>query len=267
MGDGLTSAGGPAHAAAALENALQAACAGPWAAFAGRLVLQGPGLAAPAGTPSPLSALMRPAHRDRIGEDFVAAHGQTERTVIASIWSKWHFAILMPAYLIATLLLDWDLADALPHADFVLDAQGKTVALRLPAEQLRPRAGPPDFLALVDHLDACIALFGTRTGVTARVLANNAGNLFESFVQRVASVHGDRPEILARCDAAHALMARAQLDGQRPNPLHAPVVYLPQRDGPPLRQRRICCMRYLVPDCVFCTTCPSPLAARGARAC
>ncbi|MGQ3198133.1 MAG: (2Fe-2S)-binding protein, partial [Hydrogenophaga sp.] len=90
---------------------------------------------------------------------------------------------------------------------------------------------------------------------TRRVLWSNAGNLFEAFIRRLDETH---PGLRGLAPAREWL--------EMPTPLHRPVIYLPRAEGVH-RMRRICCMRYLVPDRVFCTTCPSPLLNASNSAC
>lgn len=252
----------------ALESTLQAAYVGDWAHFSQELTWTRAGDAARVqADATQVGNLLAPAHFAQVISAFEAKHGQTPRIAIGSIWSKWHFAVLMPAYLIPTLLLGWDMDAALAVADYELDETGKTRALRVSASLVRMQTRQLDPRALLNHVAQCITVLGRHTGATERVLWSNAGNLFESFVQRVIFRNERNPDVLERCRLATQLMECARLHDGMPNPMYRPVVYRRRAHGAPLRLRRVCCIRFLVPDGRFCTSCPSPLATDDLRAC
>ena len=235
---------------------LDAAFGGSMAPFRGRLGIGPP----PDGQHTVgVQALMTPAHLAQVRRFFDAAHGATDARVVASIWSKWHFAIVMPAWFIGRVLMGRRLPTALDGVSFDLDAQGRTLCLRLPAPgDLDQAADDPDTSwheFLHKHLVPFVEQMAARTGVTRRVLWSNAGNLFEAFIRRLDETH---PGLRGLAPAREWL--------EMPTPLHRPVIYLPRAEGVH-RMRRICCMRYLVPDRVFCTTCPSPLLNASNSAC
>ena len=183
---------------------------------------------------------------------FEAQHGKTDYRAIVSIWSKWHFAIVMPPVLTANLLLGLEASSAFAISEFAVSAEGKTISMSAPQTI---RKVPDDdierFLALLDdHLAPFVAELSRQTGVTQRIFWSNAGNLFEAFVRRLEDVgFADRVG-----PADRFLRSRALPNGRR-NPLHAPVRY--EQEGERLaRRRRVCCLRYFVPDGVYCTTCP-----------
>lgn len=214
----------------------------------------------------PATALMTPAHLAQVCGHFDKAHGVTPARAVASIWSKWHFAIVMPAWFIGRVLMGRRLPIALDALRFEINDEGRTLCVWLPEPGEHDRqATTPDtsWNALVEqHLRPTVELLAERTGVTRRVLWNNAGNLFEAFVRRLDETY---PGQAGLAPARELLEAEHGADG-RPNPMFKPVLY-PQRADGPHRVRRICCMRYLVPDRVFCSTCPSPLLNAFNNAC
>lgn len=246
-------------------GALDGVLTGGLAPFQGRLSI-GPFEPTPGVRNVSTSELMTPAHLQLVRRHFDAAHGVTSARVVASIWSKWHFAIVMPAWFIGRVVLRRKLPMTLDVVSFDVSDEGRTMSLRL------PHAGPmledastedalwPDLMAA--HLVPFVEQLAERTGVTRRVLWSNAGNLFESFIQRLDEVHPDLPGL----GPARQLLEIAEGPDGQPNPMFQPVTYLP-RAGGQQRMRRICCMRYLVPDRVFCTTCPSPLLNASNNAC
>lgn len=248
------------------RQALDEILTGSFAPFARHLVFS----ASDAGDPGPVVRsveLLAPHHLESICRQFRQEHGPTDARVVASVWSMWHFGVVMPACLIPAVLLGWDLGPAIRSADFVLNEAGRTRSLRVSADLIASHtagAKPTlDFHPLVDHLEATVDALHRQTNVTRRVLWNNAGNLFESFVRRMELVRPRDPEVAARILQCDQWLRRLQLADGRDNPLHEPVVYITGATGGVNRQRRICCMRYRVPDGLFCGTCPSPLMRQG----
>ncbi|WP_092160080.1 (2Fe-2S)-binding protein [Bosea sp. CRIB-10] len=84
--------------------------------------------------------------------------------------------------------------------------------------------------------------------------------MFDFIVRRVEQVVGARPPV---ADALTLMAARRLPDG-RPNRLFDPVRYPEYKDGP-TRLRRVCCIRYLIPELGYCSTCPLPDARRRLR--
>lgn len=111
------------------------------------------------------------------------------------------------------------------------------------------------FEALVfGHLEPCIELLSARSRVTARVLWNSAANLFEAVLNRIEMAYGARASVMS----ARRVVASERWSDGRDNPLFHAVSYRHEGDRL-VRRRRVCCMRYRVPDRVFCQNCPSPL--------
>lgn len=87
------------------------------------------------------------------------------------------------------------------------------------------------------------------SGLTRRVLWSNAGNLFERVIGHCAQLLGEAHPGVRQ---GRELLARRRLVAGAINPLAEPVRYL--ADG--TRQRRVCCLRYLIPTLPYCETCP-----------
>ena len=221
---------------------------GPLAVFRGRMVAVAPAPHETRGAPELVLSDSFP----NVVSHFEAQHGQTDYRAIVSIWSKWHFAIVMPPVLTANLLLGLEASGAFPTSEFAVSAEGKTISMLAPQACRDVPAGDCErFLALVDdHLAPFIAELSQQTGVTQRIFWSNAGNLFEAFVRRLEEVgFGDR------IGPADRFLQSEMLPSGRRNPLHAPVRY--EQEGEHLaRRRRVCCLRYFVPDGLYCTTCP-----------
>jgi ferric iron reductase protein FhuF len=179
--------------------------------------------------------------------------GPVDRRACASVWAKHHFAAWLVPGLAVNLLRDHDLPLALREVEVVLAPEGQTAALRL------TRSGrmvdPLDrFATLRDgHLAPLIAAASRAGGITPRVLWSNAGNVFENVVRTVERLAPQAPGL---AEADRMMATRALPDG-RLNPLFMPVRYSGGH-----RQRRVCCLRYLIAELDYCSTCPLP-AARG----
>jgi ferric iron reductase protein FhuF len=106
------------------------------------------------------------------------------------------------------------------------------------------------FGALVfEHFAPLIALWSSRTEVTARVFWSNVGNTFEAMLRRIETVSGAS----GRLSEAKRLLATPEWLGER-NPLFDKVRYV--SDGAAGRRRRVCCLQYLLPDRRFCKAYP-----------
>jgi ferric iron reductase protein FhuF len=93
--------------------------------------------------------------------------------------------------------------------------------------------------------------------VTRRVFWSNVGNTFEAMLRRVRAVSGTFP----RLDEAARLLAEPAWRDGRPNPIFD-AVHEVERAGSPERQRRVCCIQYLLPDRRYCKACPIDAARR-----
>jgi ferric iron reductase protein FhuF len=180
-----------------------------------------------------------------------------DRRAVASLWAKQHFATLLPPFLAIALLAEHEIDIGLDTIGCSFSDEGVTQSIHL-ADAGRP-AQPSEpfrrFLPLIDgHLTPVIAALAATSGVSRKVLWSNAGNMFDFIVRRIERAIGTRPPV---ADAL-ALMAAKRLPDDRPNPLYDPVRY-PGGEGP-ARLRRVCCIRYLIPELGYCSTCPLPQA-------
>lgn len=184
----------------------------------------------------------------------VDAFTATEMTAVATQWSKWHFSILVPPVLIASIALDWQLPTELARTGIVLSPEHRTAALRLPDEGERRHFADADerFTPLIEgHLAPLIEALSRASGLPAKVLWSNAGNIAESIIGECETRLGaDHRGVLQ----ARALFAMKSLRDGRRNPLFEPVRHFPNRT--PARRRRICCLRYRIPALPLCKTCP-----------
>ena len=120
---------------------------------------------------------------------------------------------------------------------------------------------------LDDHLQPLFQALSSQVKLSPKVLWSNAGNYFENLLNLMARA-GMPAERLA---AGHVLLqTRIRPDGSR-NPLFQPVQYLPVNDeqGQPTlrRERKVCCVRYLLPELELCGNCPLKVRPPGKAAC
>jgi ferric iron reductase protein FhuF len=181
-----------------------------------------------------------------------------DRRAVASLWAKHHIAALLPPFLALSLIAEREI-------DLGLDAIGCTFAgdgvttrihLRDAGRPAAPAGAFARFLPLIDgHLEPLITALAAVSSVSRKVLWSNAGNMFDFITRRVERAIGPRAPV----GEALALMASRRLPDGRPNPLFDPVRYHDRATGTE-RLRRVCCIRYLIPDLGYCSTCPLPAA-------
>ncbi len=232
----------------------------------------------PLDTPAlPMRALMAPERLEAEFERFGAGYADHrepgappepgDRRALASLWSKWHFGALLAPYLAANLLLERDLPVGLDDVGVCLTAEGRTECLQL-AHAGRPLGsldGFTRFSTLIDdHLTPLITRLAALSGASAKVFWSNVGNTFEHFLSALEAHPMAHPGVAA--EGQRLLESRTLPDGRR-NPLYQPVRYVQpaaKGDAPPepvRRVRRVCCLRYLLPELGYCGNCPLPKAS------
>jgi ferric iron reductase protein FhuF len=175
---------------------------------------------------------------------------------LLSQWSKYYFALAVPAALVSALVLRRPLAMA-PARCVLLLNEGMPEALYLPHDALGETTDDPArrYASLVDeHLRGVIDMIASMTKIAPRVLWSNVGNLLDSLFERCAAM----PD--AARDAAWLFESRVLFGGDEPNPLRVPVRNVTPRSTllpAPFRARRVCCVRYEIPgEDQLCASCP-----------
>ena len=176
---------------------------------------------------------------------------------LASIWANQYFMRLLPPVISAALLLDQRMPLRLEQLAIIV---GLPLVFKLPGscEPLPPPQNPFERFAhlLDDNLQPFIQALCAHTGVSAKVLWSNAGNYFEAWLGQLQK-RSEQPELLL--DGQRLLSAAQRPDGSR-NPLYAPIRYIDieHADGQvrPWRQRRLCCIRYVLPGVELCPNSP-----------
>lgn len=188
---------------------------------------------------------------------FSTQYRQTDRRAVASLWSKWHFSALISSTLASNLLLDHDLPIGLDEVSIEVGSEGQTRRLWI-TDTGRPLATQnalTRFTKLIDsHLVPLITALADYSGASPKVFWSNAGNVFEYFTEALQT----HPLANSRSvePARELLASRYLLDGRR-NPLFQPVNYLIATTGEGRdRRRRLCCIRYLIPELDYCSNCP-----------
>lgn len=200
----------------------------------------------------PLDALLQPDRLVAVLACFGRRYEQPEPSAVASQWSKLYFSRLLVPATAAAIAADWRLPLDPRGIRVGLDAQGGVATVALPHAGAASVPGDTEerfgFL-VTEHLPPVIDSLARASGLTRRVLWSNAGNLFERVVGHCAQLLGEaHPGVRQGWE----LLARRRFANGAANPLAEPVRYL--ADG--TRQRRVCCLRYLIPTLPYCGTCP-----------
>lgn len=198
-------------------------------------------------------------------ERFGATQAGGEPRAIVSMWSQWHFSNTVVPVTVAQLLAGVGLPVALAHGRFAHHDNGCTAGIVVPPDSpLAPCRAEAGFESLIEgHLSPLIALLAGHFGVSAKLLWNNAAVSLAWSVQQCACDPRVDREGLA---AAQGLLTAALTPAGRKNPFDGtlrPSALAPM-DG---CQRKVCCLRYLLPGMVDCGSfCPLPRHARAAAA-
>ncbi|GHC22271.1 siderophore-iron reductase FhuF [Aidingimonas halophila] len=193
---------------------------------------------------------------DALLEKFAAQYDHGDRRAVASLWSKWHINAVLAPTLLANLILERELPIALEDTRLVVTSEGRTERLCL-AHEGTPLASRSPFIRFETLLDGHLApLFTTLSalsGASPRVFWSNAGNVFEHYATMIEQHPQASPGIAK--DAQALLESRHYPDGRR-NPLYRPIRYIESRNQDVKRVRKLCCLRYLLPEIDYCGNCP-----------
>lgn len=190
--------------------------------------------------------LLSPAHLEARLSAFGRRWPAPDRRAVASVWAKHHFSNVLTPVLAANLLMGRDLPVRLAQIRTLTAGDGATIGLVLPHLGGPVEAGIARFMPLLDgHLRPLISALAGLVRIGPKVLWSNFGNQFEALIQQATAMG-----VPAAADG-HALMAARRLPDGSPNPLFEPIRY---HEGQ--RIRRVCCLRYLIPELDYCSTCP-----------
>ena len=141
------------------------------------------------------------------------------------------------------------------------ELEGRTAALVIPHDGGPSQAGTRERFARLfsGHVEPLIHHFAARFDVSQRLLWTNAAAIFEWTLQQVEEAGMPSPAAL---EEGRALLRQRNGGNGRPNPLCGAVRY-PLEQGLPVRRRKICCLRYLLPGVEDCgSLCPLPQIRR-----
>lgn len=235
------------------DGALSAVFAGPLAS------VPRPVWGAPAAGRSPTFRELRdPEDMAAIQDLFSATYSHGDRRAVASMWSKWFFNAVMPTVL-GLLMVERRTCSADESAVGVtLDSTGcpERLWIREPGDVDTADTVATGLERLArDRLAMVVDTLARVSGASRNVFWSNAGNSLEYLVGEMARHPAVTPDVLEQ--AQSFLECRRFADGQR-NPLFRPVRYrrAPDGHGEVERQRRVCCIRYLLPETAYCGNCP-----------
>lgn len=210
----------------------------------------------------PGTDLMDADAAQRIFARYAETYPGADRHALVSMWTQWYFGALIIPVTAATLRLDRDLPVELDRIGIALHESGRPAALIVADEGKPHGAGAQDRFARLfrGHIDPLVRQFAEHFDVSRRLLWINAAAIFEWTIEQVAAagqVHAAALE-----EAKLVLERRTDAEG-RPNLMFGAVRY-PVEDGCPVRRRKVCCLRYLLPGVAHCDSlCPLPEVRRG----
>jgi len=192
---------------------------------------------------------------DRALAPLLTRYPDSDRRAVASLWSLYYFSTLAIAPIVLWrrlgLVLPLALDDVrmiaapdtgLPEA-FVLSGTGTVVPGLRASEALRP--------LIEEHLRPAIAFMSGHCRLSPRLLWCNAAGYID-WIARALDPDNDDAEGLE-------LFAKYPLTDGTDNPLHGSIKRMPVADGSVQSQRKICCLRYMLPGIGGCgETCPLP---------
>jgi len=218
-----------------------------------------PGVGEPSGQNSILRAidLLEPGQLEAQLTRFSTKYAQSDLRAVASVWSKWHFSPLISSTLAANLLLEHELPVSLDEVRIEVGPEGQTRRLWITdtGQPLDSQNAFTRFSKLIDrHLVPLITALADYSGASPKVFWSNAGNLFEYFTESLQTHPLANP---CSVEPARELLASRYLQDGRRNPLFRPVNYVTAKTGEGCeRRRRLCCIRYLIPELEYCSNCP-----------
>lgn len=202
--------------------------------------------------------------RDLLGEDGFASlvepyadrQAGVDRRAALSVWSMYYFSHLAISPAVLWLMFRCAIPLAPGNLDLRLCDETRLpekIVVRKPEARLPASTIHDAFGALVfDHAAPLIAQF-SRAGLSPRLLWSNFAVYIEWIVREIGRMDPQRGQ------EGLALLENKHWPDGRPNPLYG-LLSLLRSDGPEaFTRRRVCCLRYLLPDMPGCgMVCPLP---------
>ncbi|WP_411037260.1 siderophore-iron reductase FhuF [Shinella sp. BYT-45] len=188
---------------------------------------------------------------------FETPFSAADRRAAVSLWSQYYFAALIVPTVAVAARLGRTLPVEITRVRLRAAEDGTPAAFLLASDgEPIDEAGPaPLSVLLENHLIPFIETMSSAFGVTARLLWSNAATVLEWSLFQAGTDGAASGRVLQHGLAM--LKAQTLPDGRR-NPLFGQVRY-PLENGVPVRRRRVCCLRYLLPGEEACgSLCPLP---------
>jgi|PersoiStandDraft_1058852.scaffolds.fasta_scaffold01136_4 ferric iron reductase protein FhuF len=192
---------------------------------------------------------------DFIVDRYLQEYGAADRRALLSHWSKSYLEALLPGALAACLLLDRQLPLRFDALGLQLDAEGSVANILLPAGTL---ILPDD----ADLYRRCQALLETNLEPFVEALARHARISKRALWGNVAAYIAWALRLLvercglpaARLNQAMQLFSAPAFPDGRPNPVQRAYQFPESPQDQPWR--RVCCLRYCLPELPYCADCP-----------
>lgn len=204
----------------------------------------------------PAVQLLRPEVLGETLARYRRHHGDADRRAVASMWSQWYLALLLPPLILAGMARPRVPPAALQDIDVILDPTGQPAGMRLAGGVDADDVACPflRYAPLWDgHVQPLAEALRALSGVSERLVWNNAGVQLDWTVRQAAAL--GRFPASGVADGRRLLQERTRPDGSH-NPLYLPVRPL-LRAHDCLHIRRLCCLRYQLPAHDHCAgACP-----------
>lgn len=218
--------------------------------------MKAPGFGRPDAGTLPVTALFKRKTMDRLLRQHTASYGESaDCKAAASIWSKHFFSLVSSPTLVANLLLGqgFPLQPDQLRVELGERSQVKRLWLRDGGQPLASQALHERFAPLFEGLCApLVDVLAELSGLSPKVYWSNLGHYVEILGQSCSrhSAFLNAGEPLLR------FLDTPMLPDGRRNPLYQPVRYLELGGDTPNRVRRLCCIKYRLPDEPLCGACP-----------
>ncbi|MDQ0457082.1 siderophore-iron reductase FhuF [Rhizobium paknamense] len=208
----------------------------------------------------PCASLTDPAVLQGLMQRFAATFPPgTDRRALISYWSLFYVSGLVIAPALCWLELRRILPLALTELSLLIDPEtGLPRGFLLPhAGHVEPQADMHAAMqtALGDHLDLLIPVIARESGLSPKVLWNNAAAYLTWMIHEI----GRQGASTLDAEGMAAMITPSHFPDGRKNPFHKAIRIDHDADGAYLGHRRICCLRYAVPGVGGCgAICPVP---------
>jgi ferric iron reductase protein FhuF len=185
----------------------------------------------------------------------MARYPGSDRRAVASLWSLYYFSTLVIVPIILWRRLGLVLPLALDELQLIVSPE-----TGLPEAFLLPHRGSvihgltaSEALGTMieDHLRPAIAFISGHSRLSPRLLWCNTAGYIDWIARELDPGRDDA--------AGLELFGKYKLTDGTDNPLHGSIKRISTADGTMLSQRKVCCLRYMLPGIGGCgETCPLP---------